>query len=48
MENLAVTQNSRSRIRDKRQVEVQIVVVQIPGENLSEGKTRETHKAEEM
>ena len=32
----------------KRQVEVQIVVVQIPGENLSEGKTRETHKAEEM
>ena len=44
----AVTQNSRSRIRDKRLVEVRVAVVEIPAENLSMGKTRETHKAEEI
>ena len=46
--NFAVTENSLSRIRDKHQVEVRVVVVEILVENLSMGRTRETHKAEEM
>ena len=46
--NFAVTQNSLSKVRDKHQVEVRVVIVEILVENFSTGKTKETHKAEEM
>lgn len=46
--NFAVTQNSLSKVRDKHQVEVRVVIVEILVENFSTGKTKETHNAEEM
>ena len=46
--NFAVTQNSLSKIRDKHQVEVRVVIVEILVENFSTGKTKKTYKAQEM